>query len=375
MTAAGCRWGVSWDLETPLYFAPSPGFVENLTLKRSNAHDIAAAECMNARENVGMMDITGFSRYEVTGPNAPAWLDRWVVSKLPGPGRARLAPMLAENGRLKGDLTLFNWGDGNWRIMGSHCLRAWHLRWFDDHLDESVSVHDLGEESCGFGLTGPNSRKVISKLTDEDIGSLPFMGCGGFGTGLVRAKVGRMSVAGEPGYEINCRYGDHIKLRRMLSEAGAEFDLREYGSNAMLSVRLEKSFGIWPAEFTQLYIPGETGLDRWIAWDKGEFIGKAGAIAERDGNGPSRKFVTLAVAPDDADASGHEPVWPRSDIVAFLTSGGYGHAIQKSLAMALVDTGSANEGQALSVHIVGKERPARVIATSLYDPQGSAMRG
>ena len=375
MTEAGCRWGVSWDLEVPLYFAPSKDFVENLTLKRSNAHDIVAAECRNARENVGMVDITGFARYEVTGPNAEAWLDRLMSSKLPGPGRARLAPMLAENGRLKGDLTVFNWGDGTWWIMGSYYLRQWHMRWFHDHLEDGVNVRDLGEEVCGFGLTGPNSRKVVEKITDGDIASLPFMGCGSFDLGLVRTQIGRMSVAGELGYELNCRYGDHIKLRRILLEAGAEFDMQEYGFNAMLSMRLEKSFGIWSAEFTQLYTPGETGMDRWIAWDKSDFIGKTAAKAERDGNGPARKLVTLEVDADDADASGYEPVWANGEMVGFVTSGGYGHTINKSLAMALVQTELANEGQEVSVHVVGKERAARIIAPSPYDAQGTAMRG
>ena len=168
------------------------------------------------------------------------------------------------------------------------------------------------------------------------------MGCGSFDVGLVNTRVGRMSVAGELGYELNCRYGDHIKLRRILLEAGAEFDLQEYGFNAMLSMRLEKSFGIWSAEFTQLYTPGETGMDRWIAWDKGDFVGKAAAIAERDGNGPARKLVTLEVDADDADAGGYEPVWSDGELVGFVTSGGYGHTLDKSLAMALVRTDLAN---------------------------------
>ena len=374
MSAAGCRWGVSWDLEVPLYFAPSEDFEENLTLKRSNVQEIVAAECRNVRKNVGLLDITGFSRYEVTGPNAQAWLDRLLASTLPRPGHARLAPMLAENGRLKGDLTIFNWGDGTWWIMGSYYLRTWHMRWFNDHLSDGVHVRDLGEEFCGFAVTGPNSRKVVEKLADGDIASLPFMGCGTFDIGLVQTRVGRMSVAGELGYELNCRFGDHIKLRRLLLESGAEFGITEYGFNAMQSMRLEKSFGIWSAEFTQLYTPGETGMDRWIAWDKGDFIGKAAAIAERDGNGPARKLVTLEVDTEDADAGGYDPVWSDGELVGFVTSGGYGHTLGKSLAMALVQTDVAKVGQSLSVHVVGKERAARVMAPSPYDSQGSVMR-
>ena len=374
MTRAGCRWGVSWDLETPLYFAPE-NFVETPTLKRSNAHDIVGEECRAIREGVGLLDITGFSRYEVTGPRAGEWLDKLFATRLPGPGRARLAVMLAPNGRLKGDLTCLNWGDGTWWIMGSYYLRGWHMRWFDDHLEEGVQVRDLGEEICGFGLAGPKSRAVIEKLAEQDISALPFMGCGRFDIGLVSAHVARMSVTGELGYEINCRYGDHIKLRQILLEAGAGGGIRECGFNAMLSTRLEKSFGIWSAEFTQDRTPGMTGMDRWIAWDKGDFTGRAAALAERDGNGPGKVLATLEVDADGADASGYEPVWAAGKRVGFVTSGGYGHTIGKSLALALIDPALAAPGTELGVHVVGVERAARVVAPSPYDPGGARMRG
>ena len=372
MTAAGCKWGCSWDLEVPLYFAPQ-GFEETPTLKRSNAHEIVAEECKAIREGVALLDITGFSRFEVSGPNATAWLDRIMASKLPGPGRAKLAPMLSETGKMKGDLTVLNWGDGRYWIMGSYYLRAWHMRWFDDHMEEGVTLRDLGEEVCGFAVIGPKSLDVVGKLAEQDIGALKFMGCGQFDIGLVRAHVARMSVTGEKGYEINCRYGDHIALRRMLLDAGADQGIREVGFNAMLSTRIEKSFGIWSAEFTQGYTPGMTGMDRWIDWDK-EFVGKAAAQAERDGNGPAQVQVTLEVDAKDADASGYEPIWSGGERVGFVTSGAYGHHTGKSLAMALVDRDKSAEGTELSVHIVGVERPARVIAASPHDPEGKAMR-
>ena len=372
MSAAGCKWGCSWDLEVPLYFAPQ-GFEETPTLKRSNAHDIVAEECKAIREGVALLDITGFSRFEVSGPNATAWLDRIMASKLPGPGRAKLAPMLSETGKMKGDLTVLNWGDGRYWIMGSYYLRAWHMRWFDDHMEEGVTLRDLGEEVCGFAVIGPKSLDVVEKLAEQDIGALKFMGCGQFDIGLVRAHVARMSVTGEKGYEINCRYGDHIALRRMLLDAGADQGIREVGFNAMLSTRIEKSFGIWSAEFTQGYTPGMTGMDRWIDWDK-EFVGKAAAQAERDGNGPAQVQVTLEVDADGADASGYEPIWSGGERVGFVTSGAYGHHTGKSLAMALVDRDKSAEGTELSVHIVGVERPARVIAASPHDPEGKAMR-
>ena len=372
MTDAGCVWGQSWDLEVPLYFAP-PGFQETPTLKRSNAFDIVAEECRAIREGVALLDITGFSRYEVSGPNAEAWLDRIMASKLPAPGRARLAPMLGENGKLKGDLTILNWGDGTWWIMGSYYLRGWHMRWFQDHLDDGVSIRDLGEEVCGFGLIGPRSQDVLEKVAETDVSGLKFMGCGDVDIGLIRSRVARMSVTGEKGYELNCRTGDHIALRRMLLAAGADHGIREVGFNAMLSTRIEKSFGIWSAEFTQGYTPGMTGMDRWIDWDK-EFVGKQAAMVERDGNGPSQLQVTLDIVSADADASGYEPIWANGEKVGFVTSGAYGHTLQKSLAMALVNREHADVGTDLTVHVVGVERPAKVIAASPYDPTGTAMR-
>ncbi len=380
MSAAGCRWGASWGLEVPLYFAPSADFAETPTLKRSNAHDIVSAECKAVREAVGLLDISGFSRFEVSGPGAEAWLNRIMASNLPRPGRAKLAPMLSPEGKLKGDLTVFNWGpdsSGNatWWIMGSYYLREWHMRWFQDHMGDGVTLRDIADATVGFSLSGPNSLKVLEKLTDGPIADLPFMGCGSFDIGLIRARIGRLSVSGELGYEIHCSAAEHITLRKTLLAAGADLGLREVGFNALLSLRLEKSFGIWNAEFTQGYTPGQTGLDRWIGWDKADFIGRDAALAERDGNGPEKLIVTLEIDAQDADASGYEPVWKDGALVGFVTSGGYGHTVRKSLALAMVDRGAADEGTELAVHIVGAERPARVIAASPYDPHGRAMRG
>ena len=379
MSAAGCLWGCTWGLETPLMFAP-PDFEEAPTLRRSNAFPIVAEECEAVRKRVGLVDISGFSRFEVSGSGARAWLDRIMASRLPAPGRAKLAPMLAPNGRLKGDLTVFNWGDGTWWIMGSYYLRQWHMRWFSDWIATleagDVSVRDISDATVGFALSGPRSRDVLAKLTHQDISkeALPFMGCATLDVGLVRARVGRLSVAGELGYEINVSAAEHIVLRQTLLEAGQDLGLREYGFYAMNSLRLEKSFGIWSCEFTQGYTPGMTGMDRWIAWNKGEFTGREAALAEREKNTAPQNLVTLEVDALDADASGYEPVWKDGRRVGFITSGGYGHHAGKSLAMALVDVEHAQIDEELHTHVVGVERGARIIASSPYDPGGAAMR-
>ncbi len=375
MNAAGALWGCSWGLEIPLMFAPE-GFVEEPTLKRSNAFPVVAEECRAVRETAGLLDTTSFSRFEVTGPNVSAWLDRLTAGRLPGPGQVRLAPMLAPDGRLKGDLTLFNWGEGCFWIMGSYYLRAWHGRWFQDHLEAGVIIRDISDAVCGFSLSGPASRNVLAALTHQDVSheALPFMGCTTLDIGLIRAQVGRLSVAGELGYEINCSAAEHVTLRESLLEAGAAHGLREYGYYALNALRLEKSFGIWSKEFTQGYTAGMTGMDRWIAWNKGDFIGRAAALAERDGATATQKLVTLEIDAADADASGFEPVWRDGKRVGFITSGGYGHVVGKSLAMALIDPDQALVGTELTTHIVGVACAATVIDPSPYDPKGKVMR-
>jgi len=264
--------------------------------------------------------------------------------------------------------------------MGSYYLREWHMRWFHDHIDTArdgdVQVRDISDTTVGFSIAGPKSRELLSRLTHADVSNqgLPFMGCAAFDVGLVRAKVARLSVTGELGFEINCHASEHIVLREMLLEAGADLGVREYGYYAMNSLRLEKSFGIWSAEFMQSYTPAMTGMDRWIDFAKKDFIGREAAAAAKQSGAPALCLVTLEVDADDAEASGYEPVWKDSKRIGYVTSGGYGHVIDKSLAMALVEPAFSAPGTELNCHIVGQERPVRVIAPSPFDPTGKRMR-
>lgn len=375
MTRDGARWGVSWGLEVPLYFAPE-GFEETPTLRRSNAFELVARECKGVRSGVGLLDISAFSRYEVSGPGAETWLNRVMASRLPAPGRVRLAPMLGHDGRLKGDLTLFNLGGGRWWILGSYYLREWHMRWFEQHLQEGVEVRDISDATVGFSISGPNARKLLERVTHEDVSNegFGFMTCRPLDVGLARVLAARLSVAGELGYELHCPAVEHVTLRETLKAAGEDLGLVEYGFQALNSLRLEKSFGIWSREFTQGYTAGMTGMDRWIDFAKGDFIGREAALKEKESGGPAQRLVTLEIDATDADATGYEPLWKDGQRVGFITSGGYGHCLGKSLAMALVERELAEPGTELTTHIVGEERPARVIPASPYDPEGAKMR-
>ncbi|MBU3737727.1 MAG: aminomethyl transferase family protein, partial [Rhodoferax sp.] len=342
-------------------------------LRRSNVFDLIGSEARTIRERVGLVDTSVFSRFEVTGPNAEAWLDRLLAARLPAAGRARLAPMLGHDGRLKGDLTAFHWADGTYWLMGSYYLREFHLRWFADHAMPDAQVRDISDATTGFLLTGPAAGRVLQRCTHQQL-DLPFMGCGELDVGMIRARVGRLSIAGELGFEIHCEAAEHATLRQSLLEAGRADGIAEVGYYALNSLRLEKSFGIWSHEFTQGYTPAMTGLDRWIAFDKGDFIGREAALAARQADRHPSTLVTLEIDATDADARGFEPIWHGNRRVGFVTSGGYGYTVRQSLAMAMVDRAFAQPGTALTVHVLGILRAARVVPPSPYDPEGTAMR-
>jgi dimethylglycine dehydrogenase len=198
------------------------------------------------------------------------------------------------------------------------------------------------------------------------------MSCRELDVGLMRTKTARLSVAGELGYEINVPASEHHTLYRTLMEAGRDLGVVQIGYNALNSLRLEKSFGVWSKEFTWAYTPGMSGMDRFIDFAKPDFIGRDAARKEKDTDSAKRKLVTLDIDATDADAAGFEPIWNDGKRVGFVTSGGYGHTIRKSLAMAYVDRDAVNGP--LEVHIVGVKRKCRVVPPSPHDPQGKLLR-
>jgi dimethylglycine dehydrogenase len=197
------------------------------------------------------------------------------------------------------------------------------------------------------------------------------------------AMVARLSLTGELGYELYVPAGAQRALLQALMASGHERGLRHIGNRALDSLRLEKSYGIWSTEFTQSATPGMCGLDRHVAFDKPGFIGRDGALRERDA--PSlRMLVTLDIDAVDADASGFEPVKLDGRLVGYTTSGAYGHWVGKSLALAYVDrdvvrdltaigSGGASDA-ALTVDVIGETRAARLLSAPVFDPKGARIR-
>ncbi|HET9910117.1 MAG TPA: FAD-dependent oxidoreductase [Anaerolineales bacterium] len=370
----GAIYGVTWGMETPQYFANQTDFVEPPTLRRSNAFDFVAAEVTSTRQAAGMFESAVYARYEVSGVRAESWLDQLVASNLPKVGRVKLAPMLNQNGKLMGDLTISRLADDRFWIIASYYLQEWHMRWFNDHLPSSgVSIKNLSDHWMGFALSGPNSRKIVSQLVEADLSNpaFPFLHCREMDVVSTKAMVARISLTGELGYEINVPVDHQRALYNALMKAGKDLGLVNIGNRALDSLRLEKSYGIWNAEFTQGYTPGMSYLNNFIAYDKGDFIGRNAALKERE-TGATQTLVTLRVDTIDAEPAPYSPIKQDGKVVGFVTSSAYGHYVQQSLVLAYVDN-EALHGD-LTVDVIGEPRPCVILKEPAYDPKGQMMR-
>jgi dimethylglycine dehydrogenase len=376
--AEGARFTVNWGLEVPLYFAVGrPGFEENFTLDRSNAEAIVAEEVAATRTAAGAYEIAQYARYEVTGPDAYAWLDRLVASRLPEEGHIRLAPMLSEAGRLMGDLTMARLDEDRFWLVGSYYLQDWHQRWFRQQMPPSgVELRNITDDYMGFSLSGPASREILERLAYDDVSNdaFPFLGVRELDVGTMRATVGRISLTGELGYEIVVPTVTHRTLLDELREAGRDSGLRLIGDRALDSLRLEKGYGIWSAEFTQEFTPAMSGLDRFVDFDKRTFIGRDAALRACDEDSATQQLVLLEVDATEADAARDDGIWIGERRVGFVTSGAYGHHVSKSLALAYLDRDVIESNPEVTVFVVGDPRTARILPELPYDPKGDKLR-
>ncbi|MEQ8863332.1 MAG: FAD-dependent oxidoreductase [Thalassobaculum sp.] len=375
LKSKGAVFGAAVGLEHALWFAPDgEPAVEATSFRRSNAFGPTGVEAKAVRETVGVLEIANFAKHEISGSGAEAFLDRILAGRLPRPGRMALSPMLSPKGRLLGDLTVSRLSDDRFLIVGSAAAQEVHQRWFADHAPASgVSLRNRTRELAGFAIAGPNSRALLARLTDEDIsnGAFPFRSIRRLDIGHTSAWVARISYTGELGYEIYAPFDHQRGLLLALLAAGEGLGVRLFGGRALNALRLEKGFGAWLREFTPGLGPVESGLDRFIA-DKPGYIGRDAYLAARDA-GSTQTLALLEIDATDADAWRDEPIDVGDRTVGFVTSGGYGYAAGRSLALAYIDTGFLNEP--LEVEILGERKAARVLAEPPIDPTGSRMRG
>ncbi|PSJ63853.1 GcvT family protein [Pseudaminobacter soli (ex Li et al. 2025)] len=426
MVANNAVMGDSWGLETPLWFAPKGTEPKDIvSFRRSNDFEHIGNEVRATRERVGVTEIANFAKYEVAGPGAENFLNRLMTNRMPKTGRLVLTPMLNEFGKLIGDFTIAKAAEDRFMIWGSSAAQKYHMRWIESQLpkDGSVRIHRFDQTLVGLSIAGPRAQALLAKLVDADVStkSFRFMDYREMAVGGAPCMVNRISYTGDLGYEIWMQPAYQRLVYKAIKEAGEEFGIVDFGMRALLSMRLEKNFPTWFRELRPIYGPFEGSMDRFIRMEKNDFIGRE-AAAKEQAKGPKLRRVSFIVDALDADVMGDEPIWakvsvdfgtvekphgygaPRFDemgkeargsaadegdssirgivdgewrVVGWVTSGGYAHYVEKSLAQGYVPAALAeneSEGQ-FEIEILGKRRPARINVLPLFDPAGEKMRG
>ena len=371
----GAVWGQQYGLEVVNYFArdDEPTF-ETPSFRRSDAFDATAREVKIVRDAVGINELQNFGKYSVAGPNARRWLNKIMAGRIPNPGRLSLTPMLSPRGHIIGDFTISCLSEEHFMLTASYGAQAFHMRWFEQNLTDGVQLENVSDRRTGFQIAGPRARDVLEAVTGYAV-SMKFLDVTQCALGMVDCTIQRVSYTGDLGYEIYCDAMEQRALWEVLWQAGQPFGMQPFGMRAMMSLRLDRFFGSWMAEFSPDYTAAETGLDRFIYWSKDtDFIGRSSAEAERRA-GPSRKLVWFEVDAGDADVHGYEPIWLNGAVVGFCTSGGFAHHTGISCAMGFLPSDLADKTEAVEIEILGQMRTARVMKTPRFDPEGTRMRG
>jgi len=378
----GAVWGQRYGWERANWFAP-PGTArrDEWSFRRSNYFAHVGNECRLMRERVGVIDLTPFTKHEVTGPGAEAWLEALVANKVPTKtGRIALCHALTRRGGIRSEFTITKLADEHFYVVSAGAAERYDSDYLQRCLprDGSVTLQNITTSRGCFVLAGPRAREVLAKLTDMalDNAAFPWL------TGRI-AEIGlapqvytlRVNFVGALGWELHfpIEYAHH--LFDAMFAAGKEFGIGMVGMRAMESLRMEKSYRMWGTDLTSDYTPFEAGLDRFVRMNKGPFIGRE-ALEKQLANGVPHRFVTLEVHDvDDADPLGNEPLFDRQGaIVGRATSGYYGHVLKKSLAIGYLKSELAAPGTQLGIEILGERKRATLLVDSPFDTDNQSLK-
>jgi dimethylglycine dehydrogenase len=386
LTDHNAVWGAGFGLEHPLWFQESGKQpVEDVTFHRSNAFGMVGEESRAVRERVGFSEASNFAKYKVSGDGSAVWLQGLFTNALPKIGRTNLTAMLNTQGRIVGEFSVSRIDHDEFFLFGSQAAEVHHPRWFLAHLPTGspIRFEVLALSLVGLTLAGPRSRDVLQKLTSTSLATehFPFMSFRQVNIGMAPVWLSRMTYTGDLGYEIWCAPEYQRYLFDLIWEAGHEFDMGLFGFRALITMRLEKNFATWYREYRPIYTPLEAGMDRLLKFDH-DFIGREAVEAEIAAGGPKRKLVMFRIDVDldaPADVIGDEPVWhrgPEGDtVVGWITSGGYAHYSQVSLAWGYIPAELSADGTTgFEIEIIGNRRPAHLQLEPVLDPAGIRMR-
>ncbi len=377
----GARFGARGGWERAVYFPDPHTSVSGpeLSFRRPAWHAAVARECQAVHERVAVLDLPGFTKFELTGRGAAAWLDHMVSGSLPKPGRTALNYFCAPNGGIVTEMTLTSFGPDRYWLISAAAGERHDEHWLQAHLPAGAGDVQLANVSNRYGtliVAGPKSRELLARLTHTDLSNaaFPWLAMRRMEIGYTQAIAMRVNYVGELGWELHLPVEHLLSVYDLLMDAGESLGIGDYGLYAMDCLRLEKCYRSWKADLTTEYTPFMASLDRFVKLDKpGGFIGQE-ALRREAVAGPRERFVPLIVDAADADAAAVSIVFHRDETVGLVTSGGYGYRLGKSIALAYVRTDLAKAGTELEVEILGERRCAVVGREPLFDPDNVRLR-
>ena len=375
----GCVFGQSFGWEHPQWFAGANGEAhETYGFTRQAWFEAVGEECLALRRSVGIVDVSNFGKYLVSGEGSAEWLDQVIANHVPKEdGRSCLTPLLGERGGIAGDFTVTRLERESFMIIGSGIAERYHRRYFAKvPRPDSVRFESVSDAWCGFNVAGPRARELLRRLTQEDLAteSWRFMRSRRLTVAGIDAVGLRVSFTGDLGWEIYVPAEFQVKLHDALFDAGQDLDVRPVGSRSLLSLRVEKGYGSWSREYSPEYWPHEVGLDRLVKDEKPAFLGRD-AYREISKRPPRELLVNLAVETENADAAGGEPVFlPDGTPVGRVSSGAFGFSVGKSIALSFVSAEHVQPGGEYDVAILGRPHRAVMLERPAFDPEGKRLR-
>jgi len=380
MKDRGAVFGQLFGWERPNWFAPDGTEAKDVwSFRRSNYFEPVGQECRNVHENAGLLDMSAFAKFLVSGPGAEAWLDRLVANRLPKKiGRIGLCHALTPKGGVRSEFTIMRDAPDRFYLVSAGAWELFDYDFLEKRLpaDGSVRLDRITTQHGVLVLSGPKARDILSQVTDADLSSAAFPWLSGkrIDVGLAPCRVMRVNFVGELGWEIHHPIEMQNHIFDVLMEAGKPHGLMPFGIRAMNSLRVEKSYRLIGTELSIEYAALESGLQRFVNLNKGDFVGRDG-LTQWQARGFQNAFITLEVGEiEDADPIGNEPIYLGDELIGRATGGGYGWRLGKSLALGFVRPDLAEEGNEFEIDILGKLHPARIIEESPYDPDNEKLR-
>ncbi|XP_038068616.1 dimethylglycine dehydrogenase, mitochondrial-like [Patiria miniata] len=371
LKSRGAEFGFHSGWEQPHWFAldgDEAGYQHSF--RRSNWFKPVGREYEMVMNRAGIIDITPFAKFEVTGKDVYRYLDNLLANKLPAVGRCTLCHMLSPKGRVYAEVTVSRLADDKFLIITGSGVEFHDLRWMEDFAwkgNYDVTLNNITESIACLSLAGPLSRDVLSSITDANLANdaFAFMDVKDISVGGVPVTAVRISYTGELGWEFYHKAEDTAKLYDALLEAGKPLGVGDFGTYALNAMRIEKGFRMWGQEMLMDNGPLEAGLGPFIKLKKeADFVGKAAVQKVKD-EGLQRKLVLLTVPEtDNVDPEGNETIWMNGKVVGNTTSGCFSYHLGQSICYAYLPMELTTAGTEVEVELLGR----RYLSTVTQEP-------